>query len=136
MLVRLNSPWVLLNKEKMNVTLQQIAESFSGGQFDNVYQHLADNIIWNVVGENTFTGKQAVIDNCEQVASYFKTVTTNFKTGNIIADNNRVVIDGTAEFTRDGKQVSFVWACDVYEFNDSKKIEKITSYCIPEKKKQ
>lgn len=118
----------------MSLTLKQIAESFSGGQFDKVYQHLSNNIRWNVVGENSFVGKKAVIDNCEQVASYFKAVTTNFTTGNIIVDNNRVAIDGTAEFVKDGKRVSFVWACDVYEFNDQKELEKITSYCIQEKK--
>jgi hypothetical protein len=75
-----------------------------------------------------------VIDNCEQVAAYFKSVTTNFTTENIIVDHNRVAIEGTAEFVTAGKRVSYVWACDVYEFNDKKEIEKITSYCIQEKK--
>ncbi|ULQ51526.1 nuclear transport factor 2 family protein [Flavihumibacter fluvii] len=118
----------------MSLTLQQIAEFFSGGQFAKIYQHFSDNIIWNVVGENSFVGKKAVVDNCEQVAAYFQAVTTNFKIDNVIVDNNRVAIDGTAEFSRDGKRVSYVWACDVYEFNDRKELEKITSYCIQEKK--
>jgi hypothetical protein len=118
----------------MSLTLKQIAASFSVGQFDKVYQHLSENIIWNVVGENSFVGKKSVIDNCEQVAAYFKSVTTNFTTENIIVDHNRVAIEGTAEFVTAGKRVSYVWACDVYEFNDKKEIEKITSYCIQEKK--
>jgi limonene-1,2-epoxide hydrolase len=117
----------------MSMTLQQIAESFSGGKFNQVYQYLSDNILWSIVGENSFEGKKAVIDNCEQVASYFKTVTTNFKMQNIIVDNNRVAIEGTAEFIRDGKRVSYVWACDIYEFNDKQALEKITSYCIQDK---
>jgi len=37
---------------------------------------------------------------------------------------------GTAEFIRDNQLVSTVSACDVYEFNSSRKIVKITSYCI------
>jgi len=86
-----------------------------------------------VVGENSFTGKKAVMENCEQVAAYFKTVTTNFTTAHIISDNNRVAINGTAEFLRDGQRVAFVWACDVYEFNQQGLLEKITSYCIQEK---
>jgi len=118
----------------MSLTLKQIAASFSVGQFDKVYQHLSENIIWNVVGENSFVGKKSVIDNCEQVAAYFKSVTTNFTTENMIVDHNRVAIEGTAEFVTAGKRVSYVWACDVYEFNDQKEIEKITSYCIQEKK--
>jgi len=118
----------------MSLTLQQVAESFSVGQFDKVYQYLSDNIIWNIVGENSFVGKKAVIENCQQVASYFKTMTTNFTTESIIVENGRVAIQGTAEFVRDGKRVSFVWACDVYEFNDRNEVDKITSYCIQEKK--
>ena len=118
----------------MSLTLKQIAASFSVGQFDKVYLHLSENIIWNVVGENSFVGKKSVIDNCEQVAAYFKSVTTNFTTENMIVDHNRVAIEGTAEFVTAGKRVSYVWACDVYEFNDQKEIEKITSYCIQEKK--
>ena len=118
----------------MSLTIQQIAESFSGGQFDKVYQYLAENVIWNVIGENSFVRKKAVIENCDKVASYFKSVTTNFNMKNSIVDNKRVAIDGTAEFIRDGKRVSFVWACDVYEFNEGHELEKITSYCIQDRK--
>ena len=54
--------------------------------------------------------------------SYFTSVTTNFKTLNIIAEGNKVVINGTAEFLRDNKRVSFVSACDVYAFNEKSEI--------------
>jgi len=118
----------------MQLTLQQIAASFSVGDFEKAYPYFSENITWDVVGENSFTGKKAVMENCEQVAVYFKSVTTRFTTANIIADNNRVAIDGTAEFLRDGKRVAYVWACDVYEFNEQQQLQKITSYCIQEKK--
>jgi ketosteroid isomerase-like protein len=117
----------------MTFTIKQIAEAFSTGKFETAYPCLADDVVWLIPGENSFEGKEAVIANCKTVASYFKTITTSFKTTNIITSNNCVVIDGTAEFSRDGKRVSFVWACDVYEFNDDNKLKKITSYCIPEK---
>jgi limonene-1,2-epoxide hydrolase len=117
----------------MALTIQQIAMAFSGGEFETAYPYLAGNIVWRVVGEDSFAGKEAVIQQCASVAAYFKSVTTNFKTDNIIADGNRVVIDGTAEFIKDGQRVAFVWACDVYEFTADNKIEKITSYCITKK---
>jgi hypothetical protein len=117
----------------MSLTIQQIAMAFSGGQFETVYPYLSGNIQWRVVGEDSFAGKEAVIQQCENIAAYFKTVTTSFTTGNIISDKNKVVIDGTAEFIKDGSRVAFVWACDVYEFTADNKIEKITSYCIQEK---
>lgn len=111
----------------------EIAKSFSNGEFVKTYEFIADNAEWVVVQENKFVGKKAIIDNCEQVAKYFESVTTNFKTSSVIADGNSVVISGTAEFLRDNKRVSFVSACDLYEFNNNNQIQKITSYCIQAK---
>jgi ketosteroid isomerase-like protein len=117
----------------MKLTIQQMAAAFSCGQFDKVYSYMADDVSWHIIGENSFVGKQAVVANCEQVAAYFKTVTTIFKTENVIVGNNQVAIDGTAEFAKGGKQVAYVWACDVYLFNDNNQLAKITSYCIQAK---
>ncbi|MBL7843374.1 MAG: nuclear transport factor 2 family protein [Cyclobacteriaceae bacterium] len=115
------------------MTKTEIAKAFSNGEFEKTYNFIAENSEWIVVEENTFKGKKAIIENCNQVGSYFKSVTTDFRTHNIIVDENKVVINGTAEFLRDNKRVSFVSACDVYEFNDDNQIQKITSYCIQSK---
>lgn len=115
------------------MTKREIAIAFSNGEFEKTYNFISNNAIWTVVEEDTFTGKQAIIDNCEQVGNYFKSVKTDFKTLNIIANENKVVINGTAEFLRDNKRVSFVSACDIYEFNDKNEIQHITSYCIQSK---
>lgn len=112
------------------MTKQEIALAFSNGEFEKTTEFIAGNAVWEVVGENTFIGKAAIIENCNQVAAYFKSVTTNFKTLNIIAQDHKVVINGTAEFSRNGQRVSFVSACDLYEFNGSDQIQRITSYCI------
>ncbi|WP_100612759.1 nuclear transport factor 2 family protein [Confluentibacter lentus] len=112
------------------MTKAEIAKAFSNGTFDKTYDHIAEDAIWEVVEENMFVGKKAIVENCNLVAAYFKSVTTNFKTLHVISEENKVVITGTAEFIREGKRVSFVSACDVHEFNDQNKIERITSYCI------
>lgn len=117
----------------MSHSKKQIAEFFSTGKFDKTKDYLSKEITWNVIGENIFEGKKAVTENCEQTAEYFKSVETDFKTDKIIASDNKVIVIGTAEFKRDGKRLNFISACDIYEFNDEKKIEKISSYCIPEK---
>ncbi|MCK0148174.1 nuclear transport factor 2 family protein [Arenibacter sp. F26102] len=114
---------------------KEIAELFSNGKFEKVISHLSDGIVWNVVGENTYTGKKAVSENCQQTAEYFKSVQTDFKTDEVIVSENKVIVIGTAEFKRDGKSLNFISACDVYDFNDKNEIEKISSYCIPIKKK-
>jgi hypothetical protein len=112
------------------MTKQEIALAFSNGEFEKTTEFIADNAVWEVIEENTFLGKEAIIENCNQVTAYFKSVSTDFKTLNIIAQDNKVVINGTAEFSRNGQRVSFVSACDLYEFNESDQIQRITSYCI------
>lgn len=112
------------------MTKEEIAQAFSNGEFDKTYNFIADNAVWEVVEENEFVGKKAIMDNCNQVLTYFKSVTTNFYTLNVIAQDNKVAVNGTAEFIRINKRVSFVSACDIYEFNDKGIILKITSYCI------
>ncbi|MBF0385745.1 MAG: nuclear transport factor 2 family protein [Candidatus Omnitrophica bacterium] len=115
-------------------TKKEIAESFSNGKFELIFPYLSEKIIWIVVGENVFKGKDSVIANCKQTAEYFNSVHTVFNTDEIIETNDRVVIRGTAEFKRDGRRDSFISACDVYEFNDKNELEIISSYCIPDKK--
>jgi len=116
------------------MTKTEIAKAFSNGEFEKTNNFILDTAVWTIVEEDTFKGKQAIIENCEQVSSYFKSVTTDFKTLNIIAEGNKVVINGTAEFLRDNKRVSFVSACDVYEFDENNQIQNITSYCIQKAK--
>lgn len=108
----------------------EIAKSFSNGDFEKTYAFISDTAVWTVVGESKFAGRQAIIENCEKVGNYFKSVETDFNTLSVISDGNKVAIEGTAAFIRDGKRVSFISACDVYEFNKDGKISSITSYCI------
>ncbi|HOZ77118.1 MAG TPA: nuclear transport factor 2 family protein [Ferruginibacter sp.] len=116
---------MMTNKEK--------ATAFSNGEFEKTYHFISDNAAWTVVEENRFAGKQAIIDHCEQVGNYFKSVETDFKTLHVIEEGNKVVVNGTAEFLRENKRVAFVSACDIYEFNNNNEIQYITSYCIESK---
>ncbi|MES2796797.1 MAG: nuclear transport factor 2 family protein [Bacteroidota bacterium] len=115
------------------MTKTDIAKAFSNGEFDKIIDFVADEAVWEVVEENKFIGKKAIIENCNQVGQYFKSVTIDFKTLNVITENNLVVVNGTAEFMRDNKRLAFVSACDLYEFNVHNQIQKITSYCIQSK---
>lgn len=120
--------------KEMKHAQKEIAESFSNGNFELTFPYLAENIVWNVVGENLFNGKIKVIENCKQTSEYFKSIETDFKTEDVIVAEDKVIIRGTGEFIRDGKRVNLITACDVYEFNDNNELKAITSYCIPDKK--
>ena len=115
------------------MTIATIAEHFSTGRFQDVYDLISNDAVWTVVGENEFKGKEAIVRNCEKVGAYFESVTTKFTVERIIASENSVVVCGTAEFIRNRKTVSFISACDVYEFDINGKIFTIKSYCISQK---
>lgn len=115
------------------MNIKSIAQAFSNGEFQSVFPYLADTIVWQVVGESEFLGKEAVMQQCLQVKAYFNSVTTQFETSNCLADGNKVAINGTAAFHINQKPKAFVWACDVYEFNEDNLLQSITSYCITKK---
>lgn len=113
----------------MNPSDKQIAEEFSKGNFEFAYNYLAQDIQWNIVGDNLLTGKDQVIEFCNKTAEYFKEVTTKFSTSNIIAESNLVTINGTAVFINKENKRTDVSSCDVYRFEDGM-LKEITSYCI------
>jgi hypothetical protein len=112
---------------------KETAIAFSNSQFGENYTYLADDIEWDIFGENLLHGKKSVIKHCEQVVQYFRTVETNFETYHVIENSTVIVINGKAEFRREQKKVAVVNSCDIYEFNSNGQIQNIKSYCITEK---
>ncbi|MGB5820758.1 MAG: nuclear transport factor 2 family protein [Saonia sp.] len=119
----------------MNISQKEIAIAFSNGEFEKTYPFLSKDIVWEIVGENTFKGKENVITNCKQTTEYFNSVETIFNTEDVVTSSDRMIVRGTAEFKKEGKRVNFIKACDVYEFDDEDKIVNIYSYCIQEQSK-
>lgn len=115
------------------MTNSDFARFFSIGEFEKTFDVIADNAVWIVVEESETVGKASIIEKCREISQYFRSVQTDFKVLNIISGESMVAVNGTAEFSRDGKPVSFISASDIYEFNGQGQIEKITSYCIQRK---
>ena len=74
--------------------LIKIAEEFVKGNLEFSKAYLAENIKWNVLGENAIEGKQQVLEisRISQLQSY-PVITIK----NIIAEENFVVIESTGE---------------------------------------
>jgi ketosteroid isomerase-like protein len=115
-------------------TNKEISEAFSNGEFQSVYNHLSEDVEWNIIGDKILKGKAAVIECCDQTAAYFSSVTTKFAMNNSIIDGNRIAIDGTAHFINKDKKSTQVSSCDIYRF-ENEKLLTITSYCIVTSKK-
>lgn len=115
------------------MTKSEIARAFSSGNFEKCFNFLTEKTIWNTPGEQYLNGRNEIEPFCRKIRAYFDSITTNFQQLNLIENNCCVAINGTAEFIRDGKRVSFVSSCDVYEFDSTNKIISVTSYCITER---
>lgn len=116
---------------KNNTNKQKgISEAFSNGNFEVTFPYLSETIEWNKIGEETLLGKNNVIKSCKEISKYFESITTKFNTLNVIAENNIVVVNGTGEFFKNGEQLSFASASDVYIFNNDNELQQIDSYCI------
>jgi len=113
---------------------KEISLAFSGGNFEFTYPHMADDVTFNIVGEQLLTGKPAVIEFCNQIAEYFKTTPPKAKLDNVIAGDDCLAINGKAEFYNEKEnRTNYISSCDIYKFKDGKLAE-ITSYCISTKK--
>lgn len=116
----------------MNNVQERIASDFSVGQFKVAFDHMANDVFWDVKGEAIFVGKKAVVEQCGKVLKYFNTVETNFVIHQIISSTNGVVVTGKATFRKAENLLAVISACDVYKFDDTDKLLQITSYCIKE----
>lgn len=114
----------------LNSSQSKVASNFSLGKFQEVYGAMSEDIRWEIIGEQTLEGKENVKFHCQNIASYFRSVTTDFKIHQTIEENGKVAIIGLGEFFREGKTVSKISACDVYQFDSENKISSISSYCI------
>ncbi|MCS4434584.1 hypothetical protein [Aquiflexum gelatinilyticum] len=113
-----------------NSPYSKLASDFSLGKFEEVYAAMADNIRWEIIGEQTLEGKEMVKLHCQNIATYFQSVSTDFKIHQTIEENGKVAIIGLGEFSREGIMISKISACDVYQFDSENKISSIASYCI------
>ncbi|MBK6875387.1 MAG: hypothetical protein IPG99_02680 [Ignavibacteria bacterium] len=83
-----------------NPDTRQISEEFSKGNFEFAYKYLARIFNGILSGMNYLSARIRSSEFCNKTAEYFKEVTTEFRTSNIIVDSNLVAINGTAVFIK------------------------------------
>jgi hypothetical protein len=106
-----------------------IAEAFSTHRFEETYEHLSDDIIWNMVGSEQIHGRDKVMDRCARSAGYLAGVTTTFHKCRSLTGENCVAVETLAEYAEETAEgpASVIASCDIYDFVDGK-IGQITSY--------
>jgi ketosteroid isomerase-like protein len=113
----------------MDLTTEKIASAFSSHRFDVAVPHLADDVVWTLVGSDPLIGRKAVKKACERTASELADVTTEFQRFRTVVGEDSVAVDTLARYTKDGEADTVVASCDVYDFVDGR-ISEIVSYTV------
>ena len=113
-----------------DLTTEKIARAFSSHRFELALPHLADDIIWTLVGGETLIGRKKVKKAIEKTAADLSAVTTEFQRFRTVVGEESVVVDSLARYTEAGGDVSIVASCDVYDFDGDGRITEIVSYTV------
>ena len=111
-------------KTTNNEFLIKIAEEFAKGNLAFAEAYLAEDIKWDIVGDNPVIGKEQVLEvsKMSQLQS-FPVITIK----NIIAAENFVIIESAGEATtKSGKPYNQRY-CDIFKF-ENEQLKEITTY--------
>lgn len=102
--------------------VEKINKAFDTSDINAFLSYCAENVSWNIIGENKFTGKEAIkkfMDGRPQTPPHFTVK-------EIIAEENTAVCYGDMQM-KDNEGVSEDYSfCDVYHFSGGKVNEFLT----------
>jgi len=104
--------------------IKELSVEFAKGNIAAVEPYLADDVRWNILGEDTLTGRTAVIEltRMVQLQSFPKIAIKN-----VVCEGNFVVVESTGEATtKTGKPYNQTY-CEVFRFQGIT-IQEITTY--------
>ena len=113
----------------MPLTNRQVAEAFSAHRFDDTFAQLADDVTWNLVGEELLRGRDAVVAACRQSLAGLAGVTATFESFKVVEGESCVVVDAVGRYVDPDGQTSLVSSCDLYDFTGAT-VTAITSYAV------
>ncbi len=104
----------------------EVARAFSGHRFEEAFDRLAEDVVWNLVGEARLEGRAAVIAACRETTDELRGATVTWLRFVSTGDGDVVAVDVVGRYAEEAG-VSAVSSCDVFEFSDGM-ISAITSY--------
>ena len=113
----------------MSSSTRGIAEAFSGHRFTDAYPALADDVRWDLVGQDTLVGRQAVVDACEGTLAELGEGAAEFERFVGAGDGDVVAVDTVTRYVGADGRTGRVSSCDVYEFRDGR-VATIRSYAV------
>jgi len=104
----------------------EIVTAFDENDVETILNSVTDDIVWNMVGNETVSGKENLRKFFADHADMKMISSTK---DHIIIDGDSACVDGYVHCS-DGKDKNFhMNYCDIYDI-EKEKIKKITSYCV------
>jgi ketosteroid isomerase-like protein len=104
--------------------LKEISEAFAKGNLEFCNAYLADDITWNILGNDPIIGKEEVLEVSKMLQlESFPVITIK----NVVAEGNCVVVESIGEAkAKNGRPYNQIY-CDVFRFN-GELLQEITTY--------
>lgn len=115
--------------ENYKEIVKKVDASFAEGNVEGFLDNCADDIVWQIVGDRTKTGKEDIRQWMSEMEGH-EPPKINAK--NHVAENDTVVAYGDMTMSEKGETVAYSY-CDIYRFENGK-IAELASYVIKTEK--
>ena len=106
--------------------VKKINDSFTQNNIEGFLEHSADNIVWRMAGDKSYTGKQSVRDFVSQMEGHEP---PQFTTDILVAEGDTVVCSGEMTMKeKDGSTGNYSY-CDIYTFKGDK-VAELSSFVV------
>lgn len=100
----------------MTLSNTDIATAFSTQRYDEIEQHLAADVFWDLVGGKPRLDRVEVLELLRGTQENLRELQSTFLEQRVIDGGDTVVVDSVIEYVADDGERSVVSSCDVYEF--------------------
>ncbi|MCU1437139.1 MAG: uncharacterized protein JWP66_226 [Naasia sp.] len=115
--------------DPMTATNEEVARAISGHDFPTAVPHLAEDIVWTLVGEAPIVGREAVVALFEATTAELAATTSTFRSFQSYAASDTVIVETEAEYVDEAGTRTVVASCDLYRFVGGV-LDEIRSYNI------
>lgn len=113
---------------EMGLSRREVAEAFSGHQFEDAFTYLTEDVVWRMPGADGIRGREAVVAACRNTAAALTDTEIGVARFFVVDGGDSVAVDTLMTY-RNSDGASTVASCDLYEFRDEL-IVQITSYTV------
>ena len=94
----------------------KVNDSFAQGDTKGFLTHCTDDVVWNMVGDTTVKGKQAILDWMRSMPGDLP----KFTVDRVAADGDTVMATGDMTMPEENGSLGRYSYCDVYRFQGDK----------------